>query len=115
MPIAYKEYGKDTHNNHVLFVHGLGASSISWKDIPYTLSNYFHTITVDLIGFGESEKPEQADYTVKGLSKFIFDFITWGPLSMRFLDNIRFSNSWLYKMPIILYKTGQGKAPIWRE
>ena len=76
MPIAYKEYGKDTHNNHVLFVHGLGASSISWKDIPYTLSNYFHTITVDLIGFGESEKPEQADYTVKGLSKFIFDFIT---------------------------------------
>jgi pimeloyl-ACP methyl ester carboxylesterase len=75
MPIAYNEYGKG-HKNHVLFIHGLGASSLSWKDIPAALSNYFHTINVDLIGFGESEKPAEADYTVKGLSKFIFDFIT---------------------------------------
>ena len=75
MPIAYTEYGKSMHKNHVSFVHGLGASSISWRDIPYALSNYFHTITVDLIGFGESGKPVDADYTVKGLSKFILDFI----------------------------------------
>jgi pimeloyl-ACP methyl ester carboxylesterase len=39
------------------------------------LSEKFHTIALDLIGFGASDKPEEADYTIKGLSKFIMDFL----------------------------------------
>ena len=70
----YKEYG-DTKKKHVLFIHGLGSSSIAWGDIPDALSKYFHTITVDLIGSGTSEKPHNADYTIKGFSKFIVDFL----------------------------------------
>ena len=70
----YKEYG-DSKNKHVLFIHGLGSSSLAWRDIPDALSHYFHTITIDLIGFGASEKPETADYTIKGFSKFIEDFL----------------------------------------
>jgi len=70
----YKEYG-DTKGKHVLFIHGLGSSSLAWRDIPDALSQYFHTITIDLIGFGASEKPETADYTIKGFSKFIEDFL----------------------------------------
>jgi pimeloyl-ACP methyl ester carboxylesterase len=69
-----QEYG-NPKAEHVLFIHGLGASSLAWRDIPDALSEYFHTITVDLIGFGGSEKPENADYTVKGFSKFIMDFL----------------------------------------
>ena len=75
MPIAYTEYGKNTNNKHVLFVHGLGASSLAWRDIPAALSNYFQTINVDLIGFGESDKPVEGDYTIKGFSKFIANFL----------------------------------------
>jgi pimeloyl-ACP methyl ester carboxylesterase len=75
MPIAYTEYGKNRNNKHVLFVHGLGASSLAWRDIPAALSNYFHTINVDLIGFGESDKPMEGDYTIKGFSKFIANFL----------------------------------------
>src|SRR5918993_350873 len=70
----YYEYGKDK-NKHVLFIHGLGSSSIVWRDIPQALSEHFHTITVDLIGFGGSVKPNTADYTIKGFSKFIVDFL----------------------------------------
>ena len=70
----YKEYG-DRNDRHVLFIHGLGASLLAWRDIPDALSKYLHTIAVDLIGFGASEKPESADYTIKGLSKFIVDFL----------------------------------------
>ena len=70
----YKEYG-DPKRKHVLFIHGLGASSLAWRDIPEALSKYCHTITVDLIGFGLSDKPEKADYTIKGFSKFIEDFL----------------------------------------
>jgi pimeloyl-ACP methyl ester carboxylesterase len=51
------------------------ASSFGWRDIPDALSEQFHTIAVDLIGFGGSEKPQEVDYTVKGLSKFIIDFL----------------------------------------
>ena len=70
----YNEYG-NPRDKHVLFIHGLGSSSLAWRDIPDALSEYFHTITIDLIGFGVSEKPETADYTIKGLSKFIVDFL----------------------------------------
>jgi pimeloyl-ACP methyl ester carboxylesterase len=70
----YKEYG-DPKDKHVLFIHGLGSSSLAWRDIPDALSEYFHTITVDLVGFGVSDKPETADYTIKGFSKFIVDFL----------------------------------------
>ena len=70
----YKEYG-NSNNKHVIFIHGLGASSLAWRDIPDALSEYFHTITLDLIGFGASEKPKNADYTIKGFSKFILEFL----------------------------------------
>lgn len=70
----YREYG-DIKKKHVLFIHGLGSSSHRWIDIPEALSKYFHTVTVDLIGSGLSEKPQNADYTIKGFSKFIVDFL----------------------------------------
>src|SRR5919108_4598796 len=73
--IRYDQYGEDK-SKHILFIHGLGASSIAWRDIPQALSEHFHTIAVDLIGFGGSDKPETADYTIKGFSKFIVDFLT---------------------------------------
>ncbi len=72
--ILYTE-SKNANMKHVLFVHGIGASLLGWRDIPDALSEYFHTISVDLIGFGGSDKPETADYTIKGFSKFILDFL----------------------------------------
>jgi pimeloyl-ACP methyl ester carboxylesterase len=73
--IVYSE-SKNTNSKHVLFIHGLGASFFGWRDIPYALSKYFHTIAVDLIGFGLSDKPEKEDYyAIKGFSKFIVNFL----------------------------------------
>ncbi|HJR49149.1 MAG TPA: alpha/beta hydrolase [Nitrososphaeraceae archaeon] len=72
--ILYSE-SKNKDKKHVLFIHGLGASSFGWRDIPDALSEQFHTISLDLIGFGGSDKPQEADYTIKGFSKFIVDFL----------------------------------------
>jgi pimeloyl-ACP methyl ester carboxylesterase len=72
--IKYEQYGENK-GKHVLFIHGLGSSSIAWRDIPQALSEDFHTITVDLIGFGGRDKPQTANYTIRGFSKFINDFI----------------------------------------
>lgn len=72
--ISYSE-SKNRDRKHILFLHGLGTSLLGWRDIPDALSEQFHTISVDLIGFGGSDKPKEADYTIKGFSKFILDFI----------------------------------------
>jgi pimeloyl-ACP methyl ester carboxylesterase len=79
--IFYNEYGKEqkgNHKPHLLFIHGLGSSSLAWRDIPEAFSGNFHTIAVDLIGFGGSDKPEKADYTINGFSSFIADFLRKG-------------------------------------
>jgi pimeloyl-ACP methyl ester carboxylesterase len=72
--IFYSE-SNNKEKKRVLFIHGIGASLVGWRDIPDALSEHFHTISVDLIGFGGSEKPNTADYSIKGFSKFIFDFL----------------------------------------
>jgi len=95
MPIAYvngsniqyeqfyrEEEDKSHRPMHVLFLHGIGISSAAWKDIPEALSKivtsrneHIHTINIDLIGFGKSDKPLTANYTIKGYSEFISDFL----------------------------------------
>lgn len=71
--IRYDEYGKD-NPRHILFIHGLGSSSIVWRDIPQALSEQFHTICVDLIGFGGSDKPV-LDYTISYFIQFVKSFL----------------------------------------
>jgi pimeloyl-ACP methyl ester carboxylesterase len=70
------EKSNSSKKKNILFIHGLGASSDRWLDIPDALSRYFHPIVaVDLIGFGGSDKPVTVDYTIEYFSKFIRDFI----------------------------------------
>jgi pimeloyl-ACP methyl ester carboxylesterase len=70
----YIEYKKP--KKHVLFIHGLGSSSLTWRDIPAALSEYFQPIVIDLIGFGQSAKPENEEYyTIKGFSKSVADLL----------------------------------------
>lgn len=71
--IKYTEYGKN-EGNTILFIHGLGSSSLVWRDIPEALSEHFHTISLDLIGFGLSAKPKM-DYTISFFSQFIKRFL----------------------------------------
>ncbi|MGD1834186.1 MAG: alpha/beta fold hydrolase [Nitrososphaeraceae archaeon] len=73
LKIRYDEYGR-SQQKHILFIHGLGSSSIVWKDIPQALSENFHTIAVDLIGFGQSDKPS-LNYTISYFVLFIEKFL----------------------------------------
>ena len=82
--IFYKEHGEN-NTKHILFIHGLGSFSITWNDIPQALSEQFHTIAVDLIGFGNSAKPK-ADYTIPYFSQFIKDFL--GQIGIKNNDKI---------------------------
>ena len=71
--VRYDEFGKG-NEEIVLFLHGLGSSSIAWRDIPEALSKYFHTIALDLVGFGGTDKPNE-NYTLDYFCKFLDKFL----------------------------------------
>jgi pimeloyl-ACP methyl ester carboxylesterase len=74
LKIRYLESGK-SNDRHILFIHGLGSSADRWGNIPKSLSANFHTISLDLPGFGESDKPLSMDYTIKNFRDVVIDFV----------------------------------------
>ena len=74
LKIRYLESGKG-NDRHILFIHGLGSSADRWVGIPKSLSVNFHTISLDLPGFGESDKPKSMDYTIKNFRDIVIDFM----------------------------------------
>ena len=72
--IRYLESGKG-NTKHILFIHGLGSSADRWGDIPKSLSANYHTISLDLPGFGESDKPISMDYTIENFRDVVIDFM----------------------------------------
>jgi len=59
----------------VLFVHGLLASSATWKDVLVPASAGRPAIAVDLPGFGHSDRPWPFDYTVRGMADALLRFL----------------------------------------
>lgn len=57
-----------------LFLHGMPTSSYLWRNIIPALSEIAHCIAPDLIGMGQSDKPD-IDYTVKDHIEYIEEFI----------------------------------------
>jgi len=74
LKIRYLESGM-RHDRHILFIHGLGSASDRWLGTPDALSADFHTIALDLPGFGESDKPTTMDYTIENFRETIVDFM----------------------------------------
>src|SRR5918912_3402230 len=78
LKIRYLE--SENHNgadqqHHVLFIHGLGSSADRWLDIPDALSMYFHTVAIDLPGFGGSDKPTGIEYSMEFFSDVLAEFM----------------------------------------
>jgi pimeloyl-ACP methyl ester carboxylesterase len=49
----------------VILIHGFGGHTISFRHTIPALSSSYRVIAVDLLGFGYSERPEDASYTLK--------------------------------------------------
>jgi len=62
----YKLHTVD-HGGHgpvIIFLHGLASSSANWSELIPLLQPRYRCITIDLIGFGESPKPQWYGYTI---------------------------------------------------
>ena len=71
--IRFYEYGKE--GDTLLFIHGFGASSFSWRDIYQPFINSYRVITIDLKGFGLSDKPPDDKYSVFDQTDIVKAFI----------------------------------------
>lgn len=72
--LRYLESGRGK-KKHLVFIHGLGSAADRWMNIPDELSSEFHSIAIDLPGFGESEKPKKMDYTIDKFRKILVSFL----------------------------------------
>jgi pimeloyl-ACP methyl ester carboxylesterase len=59
--IAYTDVGAGTP---VLFVHGTPSSSEEFSEVVAQLSLKYRCVALDHLGFGQSDKPEEGDYSI---------------------------------------------------
>lgn len=75
--IFYKEAGAHNPGTPIIFIHGIGAgsSSFMWRKNFDALSEDFHVFALDLLGFGQSDKPATAPYSADLYAELIAGFI----------------------------------------
>ena len=59
--LAYRDEG---HGAVVVFVHGTPSSSAEFAELFARLRTSFRCVALDHLGFGESDKPASADYSI---------------------------------------------------
>ena len=59
----------------LVFIHGFGASIYSWRKNLGPISKHHRVCAPDLPGFGYSDKPLDADYTIDAFADFIVQFM----------------------------------------
>lgn len=59
----------------LLLLHGLGCDSSTWLDVMPQLAEHFTVLAPDLLGHGESDKPD-ADYSLGGYANGMRDLLT---------------------------------------
>lgn len=70
--VRYLEEGF-SNKQHILCLHGLGASADRWAKILPLLSKEYHVVAPDIVGFGYSDKPE-VYYTIDFFVNFVNKF-----------------------------------------
>ena len=71
LQMAYKKQGQ---GRPLVLVHGWPTSSYIWRAIIKPLSEHFTVYAPDLIGFGDSDSPEAADYSAQFHSEYLGAF-----------------------------------------
>jgi pimeloyl-ACP methyl ester carboxylesterase len=59
----------------VILLHGLGASSYSWRFAVAELARRYEVFAPDLPGFGRTDKPWDFDYSIAGLHRWVVAFM----------------------------------------
>jgi pimeloyl-ACP methyl ester carboxylesterase len=67
--------GSEGPRERALYVHGLGGASTNWTDLAALLAVRFDGWAVDLPGFGRSQPPRRARYSLQGHVRAVIDVL----------------------------------------
>ncbi len=70
--LAYERYG---YGKPVLLVHGFATHRFIWSPVVAGLKDRFEVVAVDLLGWGDSDKPLATDYSIKHQADMLCEFI----------------------------------------
>jgi len=70
--INYYEYGE---GKPIIFIHGFGGASYSWRFIYKSFTESHKVFLIDLKGFGFSDKPREDKYSISDQADIIESFI----------------------------------------
>lgn len=76
--LYYETYGTGPA---ILFLHGFGTSTYTWRHFVDPLSKKYKLILIDLKGFGKSPKPRDSHYNIQDQADLIYQFILQQNLS----------------------------------
>lgn len=59
------DYNPESDKPVIVFLHGLASSSANWDPLIPLLKDNYRCISIDLVGFGDSPKPQWYEYTME--------------------------------------------------
>jgi pimeloyl-ACP methyl ester carboxylesterase len=70
--IAYVREGEGAP---VVLIHGIPTSAFLWRDVIPSLSREFAVCALDLLGYGDSDKPPKVDLSVRAQATYVAEFM----------------------------------------
>lgn len=70
--LAYREQG---HGKPILLIHGFGANAYTWRHLEPELARKFRVVSLELKGFGQSDKPLDERYSILDQAELVSQFI----------------------------------------
>lgn len=67
----------------IVFLHGIGSSGAEWQDVVAHLPENISVVTIDLLGFGQSPKPEWARYDANEQARSVIATLLRQPITGR--------------------------------
>ncbi len=78
-PAAIREgkiaYVREGEGDPVVLIHGIPTSAHLWRDVIPPLSRQFAVCALDLLGYGDSDKPPKADLSVRAQAAYVAEFM----------------------------------------
>ncbi|MCS6909466.1 MAG: alpha/beta hydrolase [Anaerolineales bacterium] len=68
-------FNVEGHGPDVLLIHGWSSSRRMWTEVSTALADQFRCWSLDLPGFGESDKPEEAWYSIPNYTEVVYHFV----------------------------------------
>lgn len=79
--IAYWTTARSESKETLLFIHGFPSAAWDWHPIWEPLSEQYHLIALDLLGYGLSEKPHPHNYTLVEQAEIIDELMAFLEIS----------------------------------